>query len=224
MNTEKVNSYTGSRGDVLACIPASAMSILDVGCSNGALGEELRKLAPLRSVRGIEFDHDFCAEASKRLNSVIQADINHFSWSEHYEPGTFDCIIFADVLEHLNDPWQVLRSSINVLAPGGLVVISFPNIRHISALYSIFVKGSFPRLSRGIFDRTHIRWFTLTDGMDLCKQADLHVEKVVSRPRVFDSPGGRINNFVDKHSDVITSLAPVREFIAYQYILIARKG
>lgn len=222
MDSERVSSYTGNRSDILECIPLSSMTILDVGCSNGALGEELRKQVPDRRVLGIEFDSDFCAEASKRLNSVIQADMNHFEWIDHYEPELFDCMIFADVLEHLNDPWQVLRSSVNALAPDGLVVISLPNIRHISALYSIFVKGSFPRLNRGIFDSTHLRWFTLADSIDLCKQAELQVVKVVSRPRIVDTPGGRVNTFVDKHS-LITSLPLIREFTAYQYILLAKR-
>lgn len=157
MATEKIDSYTGSRADILACIPASSMTILDVGCSNGALGEALRNQVPKRQVMGIEYDHAFCAEARTRLNAVIQGDLNTFSWLDHYEKETFDCLIFADILEHLYDPWLVLRESIKLLAPGGLVVISIPNIRHISSLFAIFVKGSFPRQNRGIFDRTHVR-------------------------------------------------------------------
>lgn len=224
MDSKKLNSYTGGRGDVISCIPKEAMSILDVGCSNGALGQELRKEDPNRCVMGIEYNSDFCNEAQSRLDSVIQADINNFNWIEHYEREIFDCIIFADVLEHLHDPWSVLSDAVACLTSKGTTVISIPNIRHITALYSIYFQGSFPKRSRGIFDNTHLRWFTLSDGIQLCEQAGLQVESIISRPRIFDSPNSRINTFVDKHCNQITSLRPIREFLAYQFILVARKN
>ncbi len=224
MDYKQIKSYTSGRGDVVSCVDENAIAILDVGCSNGRLGEELLKQKPLRCVMGIEYDSNFCLEAENRLDSVIQSDINHFNWASHYEPEMFDCIIFADILEHLHDPWMVLRNAVSKLKPEGEIVISIPNIRHITTFYSIYLQGSFPRRSRGIFDSSHLRWFTLSDGIQLCKQANLQVEKIVSRPRIFDSPNSRINTFVDKHCSTIASLRPIREFLAYQFILVARKA
>jgi hypothetical protein len=55
----------------------------------------------------------------------------------------------------------LLRLLRPLLSPSACLIVSLPNIRHISALYSIFFSGSFPRRQRGIFDDTHWRWFTL---------------------------------------------------------------
>ncbi|MBL0037720.1 MAG: methyltransferase domain-containing protein [Nitrosomonadales bacterium] len=72
----------------------------------------------------------------------------------HFSSSVFDCMIFADILEHLIDPWQALRQAVEHLKPGGTAIISVPNIRHISSLNSIFLQGTFPRIGRGMFDRT----------------------------------------------------------------------
>jgi 2-polyprenyl-3-methyl-5-hydroxy-6-metoxy-1,4-benzoquinol methylase len=128
------------------------------------LGQSLRSAAPGRSVWGIEYDARLAEEASQKLERVITADLNRFDWGAQLSGGRFDCIIFADVLEHLLDPAAVLKASLSPLAPGGCVIVSLPNIRHVSALSSIFVGGTFPRRARGIFDSTHLRWFTYGDA------------------------------------------------------------
>lgn len=220
MNPDTSASYTGSRPDILLCIPGSALTILDVGCSNGSLGAELRAQVPRRTVWGIDFDTAFCEAASHHLHRVIQADLNHFDWSG-LQPASFDCLIFADVLEHLVDPWRVLRDAARLLSPGGSAVLSIPNIRHISALYSIVVKGFFPRRDRGLFDKTHLRWFTRRDAVTLCQQAGLEVRQVVPRLRLYDAPGGRGNDRVEALLGRISSASVIREFLAYQFILTA---
>jgi methionine biosynthesis protein MetW len=199
------------------------MKILDVGCSNGALGASLRALIPHRSVCGIEFDPEFCKQARAKLDRVVQADLDQYDWNADFPAGYFDCIIFADVLEHLNRPWQVLKESTRLLSADGMAIISLPNIRHVSALYSIFIKGKFPRASRGIFDRTHLRWFTLADGIALCADAGLSVVKVSSSLRLFDVPGGKANHFVQKTLGKVQAIAPIREFLTYQFVLMARR-
>ena len=214
-------SYTSSRPDIVACVPATARRLLDVGCSNGSLGGVLRAEVPGRTVWGIEADPGFCREAAKRIDRVIQADLNGLAWTETLGDQRFDAIIFADVLEHLTEPWTVLRCAVELLSPGGVAVISLPNIRHVSAMYSIAVRGCFPRRERGLFDKTHLRWFTLADAIALCRSAGLEVNRVVPLLRLHDAPGGRANERIEKLLGRIRLSWPVREFLAYQFILIA---
>lgn len=223
MNSEQHASYTGSRHDVLSCVPRSAMTVLDAGCSNGALGAALKQQVTGRQVFGIEYDKSFCEEAARRLDGAINVDLNAFKWRDHYGVDKFDCIIFADVLEHLVDPWQVLNDATAVLRPNGFIIISLPNIRHVSAIYAIAVRGNFPRASRGIFDKTHLRWFTMGDGVSLCRGANLNIEEMVPVPRVWDLPGGKANYLLAKHLGFLLSFRIVREFISYQFIMVARK-
>lgn len=217
-------AYTTARSDIVSAVPAAAMRILDVGCSNGAVGAALKAGAAERTVTGIDADDSLLAEARGHLDQVISADLNEFSYQGAFAPGSFDCLIFADVLEHLVDPWKHLRDAIYCLDDGGSVVVSLPNIRHISALRSIFLGGIFPRRDRGIFDRTHLRWFTIRDGRELVEQAGLRVASIDFSLRARDRGGGFVNKLVIKGLGPIRSLYPVREFFAYQYCIRATKG
>jgi Methyltransferase domain len=70
-----------------------------------------------------------------------------------------DCWVFADTLEHLRDPWEVLRRIRGKIASGGCVVACIPNAQH----WSVQVKlnsGLFRYEDSGLLDRTHLRWFT----------------------------------------------------------------
>jgi methionine biosynthesis protein MetW len=216
-------SYTGARPDIMAAVPADAQVVLDVGCSDGTLGRALREARPGRVVWGIEANPEFSAEAVRRLDRVIQADLDGLNWTDTFPTQRFDCLIFADVLEHLRNPWVVLRGAAGVLAPSGRVVISVPNIRHLSAMYSIALRGTFPRRERGLFDRTHLRWFTLADAQALCREAGLEVTRVVPRLRLYDAPGGRANELVERMLGPLRAVPPIREFLAYQYVLTAER-
>jgi hypothetical protein len=46
------------------------------------------------------------------------------------------------------------------LTPGGVIVASMPNVRHVSVLRDLVVRGDFPYSELGILDRTHLRFFT----------------------------------------------------------------
>ena len=202
-------------------VPANATSILDVGCSNGALGASLREMLPGRRVTGIEVDADFAEQARQRIDEVICADLNTFDWASRMSSRSFDCIIFADVLEHLVDPPRQLRNAQSVLSPGGCMVISLPNVRHVSALYSIFLRGTFPRRDRGIFDGTHLRWFTIGDARRLVHDAGMRVEAMDFTLRVGDKGGGFLNKAAIRVLGPVQHRFPVREFLSYQFCIRA---
>jgi hypothetical protein len=104
-----------------------------------------------------------------------------------------------------------------------VVVISIPNIRHVSAMYSIAIRGRFPRRERGLFDKTHLRWFTYDDAVALCRNAGLEVLRVTPLLRLRDLPGGRTNEWLDRLLGPFRSVRLVRDFLAYQFLLTATK-
>jgi 2-polyprenyl-3-methyl-5-hydroxy-6-metoxy-1,4-benzoquinol methylase len=173
----QINAYTTIRHDIVKLVPCSSRILLDVGCSDGTLGAFLKQLNPAREVDGIEINGSFCEIAKVRLNTLIQADLNKTSLINLLPKKNYDCIIFADVLEHLIEPENLLRDAINYLGPNGVIIISLPNIRHITALYSIYFQGTFPRYSRGLFDQTHLRWFTINDAINFINASGVTVVK-----------------------------------------------
>ena len=216
-------SYIGERPDVVAAVPKNARYILDVGCSNGAVGAALRRQDNQRIVIGIENNDLYVTEAATKLSQVVKADLNSFEYANSFSENTFDCIIFADILEHLTDPWTSLGKALTLLRPGGSVVVSVPNVRHLSAFCAIFIRGSFPRRQRGLFDATHLRWFTFSDVSALCQNAGLRISYVNGHLRVYDLPGGKVNALVQRLLSPYNNWSWIREFLAYQLVVRAEK-
>ncbi|MDP2171360.1 MAG: class I SAM-dependent methyltransferase [Rhodocyclaceae bacterium] len=218
----RIAAYTTPRTDVCALVPDTAQVVLDLGCSDGSLGVALKHHRPSRRVCGIEYSANLVNTAATRLDKVILGDLNQPDCLAQFTGETFDCIVAADVLEHLVAPENLLQYLSNFLAEDGSLVISMPNIRHHSALFSIYISGTFPRRERGIFDSTHLRWFTLKDARQLLQSAGIYVVAESYTLRVGDRGGGLINRAVQRYLGPFAPFAPLREFIAYQYVLRAK--
>ncbi|MFA4927792.1 MAG: methyltransferase domain-containing protein [Patulibacter sp.] len=155
--------YETTRPDVQRLVPHNAQRILDLGCASGALGAAL-KARQGAEVVGIELLEDYAAEAAEQLDRVICADLNSGLAAD--DLGTFDCVIAADVLEHLVEPWVTLEAAAARLRPGGTIVISLPNVQYLRTFREL-LRGTWPRDDVGPFDRTHLRWFTVRDARAL---------------------------------------------------------
>jgi 2-polyprenyl-3-methyl-5-hydroxy-6-metoxy-1,4-benzoquinol methylase len=108
-------SYIGSRWDIVELVPESVRKVLDVGCSTGRLGEAVRQKVNKVEIAGIEIDERMAEVAREKLDKVIIADIEQTNLSNYFAPKYFDCIIFGDVLEHLKNPWDILKNATQVL-------------------------------------------------------------------------------------------------------------
>jgi SAM-dependent methyltransferase len=93
----------------------------------------------------------------------------------------FDVIIYADVLEHLKNPKDVLVSLNQNLAPNGIVIISLPNIANFYCRIQLLL-GRFNYQDRGIFDRTHLRFFTRKTFRAFLEEAGLEVLELTATP------------------------------------------
>ena len=169
-------AYERARPEILAYVPRAAARVLDLGCATGTTGAALKQRQAVEVV-GVEREPAYAEEARERLDEIITADV------EALDPGDlgrFDALIAADVLEHLVDPWAALRRYARLLQPGGTAVVSLPNVGHWST-YAYLLRGTWPRKPEGIFDATHLRWFTLADATALLAQAGLEAHTVVRR-------------------------------------------
>ncbi|MDB5666262.1 MAG: ubiG 2 [Cypionkella sp.] len=96
--------------------------------------------------------------------------------------GPFDVILCLDVLEHLADPWSVVRRLHEALAPDGVIVASIPNIRYFEASFPLFFRGKWTLRDSGVLDRTHLRWFVKQTACELMTSSGLVLEKAISKP------------------------------------------
>jgi methionine biosynthesis protein MetW len=212
----RAGAYENPRPDVQELVPPGARRILDLGCSSGALGAAL-KARQGAEVVGVELDAAYARDAANRLDRVIVADLETVDLGAQ-ELGTFDCLIAADVLEHLRDPWSTLRRAVTMLAPGGTTVVSLPNVRYWETLATLVVRGTWPLRDQGIFDRSHLRWFTLSDARALIDQAGLRVTGVTPRYRL------RPEDWRSEAEGRRFARTPLAPFFVFQYVLAAVKA
>jgi 2-polyprenyl-3-methyl-5-hydroxy-6-metoxy-1,4-benzoquinol methylase len=151
-------SYFGApRVEMLDFVPSAAQTVLDVGCAEGAFSRAVKNRTGAE-VWGIEYDPKAAENAKAGIDHVLVGDANE--QIAKLPDDYFDVIICNDVLEHLVDPYATLRQLRGKLKAGGVVVASIPNIRFLPALNSVVFRRDFPQEDAGIFDRTHLRFFT----------------------------------------------------------------
>lgn len=213
--TEFNPSYTAPRTDLLNLVPTSANRILDVGCSVGTLGQQIKNSLGAEVV-GIETHEEMARLARTRIDKVIIGDVEEIDLAEHFPSNYFDCIIFGDVLEHLRDPWKVLEHLTRYLVSDGIMIASIPNIRHYMTILQLAC-GYWPYRERGIHDKTHLRFFTLRSIQEMFQTAQLNVVSVKRKYRIVERPH-RYNKY-SRHF----SFWPLRDFVTFQYLIVAMK-
>jgi SAM-dependent methyltransferase len=169
--------------DLLERIPLSAGVVLDVGCNTGALGAAYRRFNPRARLLGIEKDPVAAERASHRLDQVAVVDVE-----ENPLPFTLDrpidCIVYGDIIEHLRDPWAVLRQQAEALSDDGTMLICVPNMQHWSFADRL-LRGTWKYEPSGLLDETHLRWFSLETVREGLEAAGLVPHDVA--PRTFDA-------------------------------------
>jgi SAM-dependent methyltransferase len=195
-------AYERARPEILDHVPITARRVLDLGCATGTTGAALKARQDAH-VTGVEIEPEYAREAAARLDHVVEGDV-----ATATVDGPFDALIAADILEHLVDPWTALQRYAQLLGPGATAVISLPNVNHWST-FAHLARGRWPRLPEGIFDATHLRWFTRRDALELLTQAGLEPHTVVRR-RWLLPRGSRLDR-----------LAPPLSLFTFQHVIAA---
>jgi len=149
--------------------------VLDIGCATGYLARAL--VAQGCTVSGVEYEADAAEQARPTLDRLLVGDLEELDLVEFFGRDQFDALVFGDVLEHLRDPLAVLRRARPLLARGGCVVISVPNIAHGAARLAL-LKGRWEYRQLGLLDTTHLRFFTLASLREMLREAGLAAVEV----------------------------------------------
>lgn len=208
-------------GLLRSAMPSGAR-VLDVGCGTGSLtlvvndgkGNEIICLEP---------DSARAAMARSRGLTVFEREMDDAFATEH---GPFDAIIFADVLEHLPAPRRILEVAFRALRPGGLILVSVPNVAHWSVRANLLI-GRFDYEDVGIMDSTHLRWFTAKSIRALIENAGFEITSVrhsagVALPVYYRSLPGLIPRRILQ--PIVRMLAKaVPTLFGCQHVIVARK-
>lgn len=145
--------------DVLALMPKQCRRIIEIGPSVGSLAKAYRLENPEVEYVGVEIDAEYADLAREHCSRVIVGNVEQMSDDELSQIAPADCWVFSDVLEHLYDPWHMLRRLNKVMRSSDCIVACIPNVQHWSVQLRI-LSGDFWYEDSGLLDRTHIRFFT----------------------------------------------------------------
>jgi ubiquinone/menaquinone biosynthesis C-methylase UbiE len=204
--------FSCDRPELVPLIPAEAMRILEVGCGEGRFATALRAARPKSRLEivGVEVNEAAGRVARNVLDRLIVGNVEQLEVS--YD-SYFDCVVFSDVLEHLVDPWNMLRRARRFLKDGGQIVASIPNVQHWSVLANL-LRGRWEYGEFGIMDNTHLRFFTRESIRHLFESTGFGVTEI--RPLLGVTARARITRLATGGLAV--------PFLARQYLVVARKS
>jgi 2-polyprenyl-3-methyl-5-hydroxy-6-metoxy-1,4-benzoquinol methylase len=214
MGTEVRTDYHDNvRRDVFPLITKHGGVLLDVGGGVGGTARAIRQagmcdrvgvidlVAPPVELGAIDFSYAGSLEDASFLDRVIN------------EQGPFDTILCLDVLEHLIDPWATVAKLHRSMKVGGTIVTSLPNVRHLSVLAPLLLKGSWKLADEGILDRTHLRFFVKQSAIELMTSSGLKLE-IVKALLPKNTRAGRVNRF---------TAGLFEDFLTVQYAIRVRR-
>lgn len=153
--------------------PLKDKRILDIGCSTGYIGAEIKKTG--NYVVGIDVSEPAILKARAKIDEAYVMNVSG-DWLEQVAENKFDVVILAEVLEHVFDPVEVLKKVNDVLLSKGRVIITTPNIMAWHNRLK-FVFGIFEYQNQGTFDFGHIRFFTYKYLRRVLSESGFEIEK-----------------------------------------------
>lgn len=145
-----------SEDQLLLALAGQPGRVLELGCSSGYFAAELQRRGAW--VTGLDVDADAVAVA--RLRGIVAHVVDvEDPGSLAGLAGNYDLVVLANVLEHLRRPETVLSGIRSLLAGDGRILISVPNVAHLS-VRRMLLRGRFDYTDSGIMDRTHLRFYT----------------------------------------------------------------
>src|SRR5208282_3377937 len=148
--------------------------VLELGAGSGSITRHLINSNQC-DVVALECNPESVAKLKEICSSVYSGDLNDPAWPKIFaaEEG-FDVVVAADVLEHLYDPWTVLKGMKSLLREGGVIILSLPHVGH-AGLLSCLVEEDFEYSECGLLDKTHIRFFGIHNIQTLHENAGLEL-------------------------------------------------
>jgi 2-polyprenyl-3-methyl-5-hydroxy-6-metoxy-1,4-benzoquinol methylase len=200
--------YHFVRREIKPLLPKSPTRILEVGAGAGGTLKWLKTLYPQAETTAVELNPDLLDELKHNADVAVIGPIEEAL----SELKSYDLILLLDVLEHLPDSTTTLRKLSKLLVGGGHVIVSVPNIAHLSVSVPLLLKRRFDYQDAGILDRTHLRFFVEETAIKLLNDANL----IVTSALISGVQGPKV-----KWLDLL-SFGLLRHHLAKQYIMLGQ--
>jgi len=207
--------------DLLKFIPVKSKKIIEVGCSSGALAREFKKISMDCHWLGIEIDSMYADLAKRYCDNSILLDIEVAPPDFWEETKNADCWIFGYTLEHLKDPWTILKLIRVSISKTGSVVACIPNAQHWSLQAKLSI-GDFRYEASGLLDRTHLRFFTRQTIIEMFELSGFKIE--AGEPLIFNEPNREIFLPIIEQMARASGVNPqiaVNDSLPFQYVIRA---
>lgn len=192
------------------------INVLEIGCACGATLLKIKDNFRNAKLYGIELNEN-SANIAKNFAQVEVLNIE--ASNLFFNEKMFDYIIFADVLEHLSDPWEALQNIKKYLKDDGYILASIPNVMHHSIIRDL-INGNWTYKDSGLLDRTHLRFFTLKEIIKMFK-ASGYTKLEFNTNNTGLSEADEV--FIDKLCKMSNENLKF-QFSTFQYLIKARKN
>jgi 2-polyprenyl-3-methyl-5-hydroxy-6-metoxy-1,4-benzoquinol methylase len=206
--------YGHARTEIAPLMPARAGRVLEVGCGRGATLAWLTHTGRCTHTTGIELFAQ-AADAARAVVDRVEAGDAEKLLGVVAQEGKFDAVLCLDVLEHLHDPWAFVRRIPPLLNPGGVLIVSVPNVRHWRVSADLLFRGRWRYADAGVLDRTHLRFFTRESARELVAEPRLKLVACEASRPPRASVGGLAN---------LATLGLLKDLFAVQFLLAAHKA
>lgn len=215
--------YQTYNEDILTLIPPDAKVVLELGCSSGTLAQAYMRINPSVKWFGIEKDLEAAKTAGRHIKVWCYDlhDLEDMTEINLELPNPPDVLICGDILEHLENPWQILKNVASHLQDGAQIIASIPNVQHYRVIMAL-LRGEWVYDDDGLLDRTHLRFFDLDGIKQLFDQAGLEIFEIRGRPYGNEHHTRFMQLFKHSLSDQEWETLNQRSS-AYQYIVRAVK-
>ncbi|MMZ50432.1 Chondroitin synthase [compost metagenome] len=196
-------------------------SVLELGPATGYMTRYMKEQLQC-TICCVELDPNAAERAAQYSDKMIVGNLEELQWARELKGMEFDYVVFADVLEHLRNPIEVLAQAAKFLKADGVVITSVPNIAH-NAIVMELLDGKFDYKELGLLDSTHVTFFTKKSMLDMHHQAGLKPVKLVATVVGPEQTEFR-RNYEDFSEDVQRKLIQNIEGHVYQYITLSKRS
>jgi methionine biosynthesis protein MetW len=164
--------YIGGGLSAEVLIPETpGLKLLDLGCGSGSLARRLkqRQSIDVYGVTASESEQRTASEVMECKLHDLEKGLPKFSVDK------FDVVVMSHFLEHIAFPERLLKDIKDALTSQGVLIVVLPNCAHYNGRFRL-LRGIFEYEEAGLYDYTHLRWFTFTSAERLFLQHGFHTE------------------------------------------------